>query len=42
MTDKYITNDIDESKPTDYHLDSFDFITRFYKNKFDLVDLDPF
>lgn len=42
MCEKYITNDTDETKPTDFHLDSFEFLSKYYKNKFDLVDLDPF
>lgn len=38
------TNDINEDKPTDYHLDAHKFLCKLYaeNNKFDLVDLDPF
>lgn len=38
------TNDIDETKETDYHLDSLKFMCKMYLDgrKFDLVDLDPF
>lgn len=39
---KYITNDKDIWKETDYHLDSSEFIYKNYKAKFDIVDLDPF
>lgn len=39
---KYITNDKDIEKDTDYHLEVFEFISKFYNKKFDIVDLDPF
>jgi len=39
---KYITNDKDIKRDTDYHMDAFGFISKFYNNKFDIVDLDPF
>lgn len=39
---KYITNDKDKEKNTDYHLEAFEFLSMFYNKSFDLVDLDPF
>lgn len=39
---KYITNDKDEKKETDFNLEAFEFISWFYNKKFDIVDLDPF
>lgn len=39
---KYITNDKDKEKETDYHLEAFEFISKFYNKSFDIVDLDPF
>ena len=38
---KVIDNDI-KGIETDYKLDAFEFLYKFRKNKFDLVDLDPF
>jgi len=38
----YITNDKDKFKNTDFHLEAFEFISKFYNKKFDIVDLDPF
>lgn len=41
---KYVTNDIDKNKPTDYNLDALKFLCKMYyeDKKFDIVDLDPF
>ena len=38
---KVIDNDI-KGVDTDYKLDAFEFLCKFRKNKFDLVDLDPY
>jgi len=39
---KYVTNDKDKTKKTDYSLEAFQFMSNFYNKKFDIVDLDPF
>ena len=42
--DNIISNDKNEKSNTEYHLDALDFVCKMYidKQKFDLVDLDPF
>lgn len=41
---KLITNDIDNTKETDYNLDALKLVCKMYfeNNKFDVIDLDPF
>lgn len=38
---KYITNDLDETCPTDYHLDSQEFLETFEDNSVDFILFDP-
>lgn len=39
---KYITNDKDETKDTNYHLEAFEFLCNYNNQSFDIVDPDPF
>lgn len=38
---KYISNDLDEEMPTDYHLDALDFLKTLPDNSADMVLFDP-
>src|SRR5699024_6327940 len=38
---KYISNDLDESYDTDYHLEAQDFMKKFENNSIDVILFDP-
>lgn len=38
---EYITNDLDDEKDTDYHLDALDFLKQFADNSVDMILYDP-